>query len=785
VGPSRARIAWLFALLAAPSAGCFSSYNPGYFPYLLPPGPIVQEHAKPRGPGYFRDFDPKACNLEVTPANATAPPGAQIVLVATVYDKDGQARRDRRVEWMLEGPGNIIEVDESGLYAGRGYKVDNKYAVSYTNYTSHTITRGNNDPADDVSICPGQTFCVISSAVPGETVVTAYAPGVFNWERGRVVTRVIWGEGRFKFPDPGVARSGGEYVLTTTINKLEQDGPGPLPNYRVRYRIIDASDAPTAVLVSRAGEGTTGTQSGVNAKEVEAAVGTDGTAAVRLMQRDARPGHTRVAVEVVKSPENGVGPGAVVGRRETTIEWAAPQVQLNVVAPPTAAANGNFTATVSLANVGPIDSRDAVVRVSLSDGATLARSEPPPVKVDAGALVFDLAPVAVSKKQQITLEVKPAKVGSVTVTAEASTSDGLKAENRATTRVEQGRLAVHLEAPPSGLSGQQVPVRVAVTNAGAVPAGNVVVWAQFDDALTHGSGKNPVELTAGTLAPGETKTLELPLSAKAAGRFAVRASATADGNLSAASAPVAVDLRRAELQLAVTGPRLAYVNQEFAWTVTVGNPAETSVSNVVVRATLPTEVRLTDAADGKPGPGSVEWKIAELKPGESKTLKLTATAAKLTDRASVSAVAQGDVPGSSGEPLQAKADAAVAVVGVPAVSLELATPPGLVEVGKRATFQVRVKNRGTVSARNLEVTAFATAELKPARGSGATDGRIDPDGKVVFRTLEELRPGETATFTVEVEAVKPGDARFRAEVRAAHLTSPLKEEQATRVVGGR
>src|SRR5262249_27574830 len=185
--------------------------------------------------------------------NATAPPGTPIVLVATVFDKDGQPRRDRRVEWILEGPGNIIEVDESGLYHGRGYKVDNKYAVSYTNYTSRTVTRGNTDPTDDVAICPGQTFCVISSAVPCETVVTAYAPGVFNWNQGRVTCRLIWGEGRFKFPEPAVVRSGGEYTLTTTINRLEQDGPGPLPNYRVRYRILDGTDAPSAVLVSRTG----------------------------------------------------------------------------------------------------------------------------------------------------------------------------------------------------------------------------------------------------------------------------------------------------------------------------------------------------------------------------------------------------------------------------------------------------------------------------------------------------------------------------------------------------
>ena len=779
----RARFTWLAVLAACSAAGC--SYNPGYFPYYLPPGTISQTHAKPRGPGYFRDFDPKARSLEVTPANATSPLGAQIVLVATVYDKDGQARRDRRVEWMLEGPGHIIEVDESGLYAGRGYKVDNKYAVSYTNYTSHTLTRGNADPNDDVSLCAGQTFCVVSSAVPGETVVTAYAPGVFNWEQGRVVSRIVWGEGRFKFPDPGVARSGGEYTLTTTINKLDQDGAGPLPNYRVRYRILEAPEAPSAVLVSRTGDGTTGTQSGTTATEAESPVGADGTAAVRLVQRDAKPGTTRVAVEVVKPAENGVGPGTVVSRRETTVEWAAPRVQLNVTAPPSAPAAGTFTANVSLANTGSVDSRDARIRVTLSDGATLARSEPPPVRVDGGALVFDLAPVAGGKKQEISLEVKPGKLGTVTVTAAAATADGLRAEHAATTRIENGRLTLHVEAPAGAIAGERVPVKLAVTNNGSVPAANVSVWARFDPGLTHPSGQNPVEMTAGTLAVGETRTLDLPLTARAAGRYAVRASATADGSVSASAAPVAFDVRRAELQAAVTGPRLAYLNQEFAWAVAVANPGDSPAANVVVRATLPPEVRLADAGGGRAGPGSVEWTIPELKPGDRQTFTLTAAATKLTDRAAVSVVALGDVGSVRDGAVQAKADAAVAVVGVPAVALEVVTPVGAVEAGRRATYTVRVRNRGTVSARTIEVTAFASEELRPVRAGGPAAGRVDPDGKVVFATLDELRPGEAAVFTVEVEAVRTGDARFRAEVTAAHLTNTLKEEQSTRVLGGR
>src|SRR6266446_1406187 len=121
-------------------SGCFGvSQNPSYFPHLLPTGDIIRTHAKPPGFGYFSNFDPHAVHLEVRPIESTNPVRTQHVLIATVYDEKGQPRRDRRVEWMLEGVGNIVEVDESGLFAGRGYKVDNKYAVSYTDYCEHTL----------------------------------------------------------------------------------------------------------------------------------------------------------------------------------------------------------------------------------------------------------------------------------------------------------------------------------------------------------------------------------------------------------------------------------------------------------------------------------------------------------------------------------------------------------------------------------------------------------------------------------------------------------------------
>lgn len=773
MGTTRRRSVRFAALLALLPAGCFNSHNPSYFPYYFPGGRIVESHAKPAF-GYFRDFDPKASRLDVTPKDATAPLGSQIVLVATVTDKDGQPRRSRRVEWMVEGPGTIIEVDESGFYAGRGYKVDNKYAVGHTNYSSRTITRGNDDPKDDVEIAAGQTFCVVTCAVPGETTVTAYAPGVFNWERGRVVSKIVWGEGRFSFPASAVVRAGGEHTLTTTVTRFEGDGP-ELPPYRVRYTVMGGDGAAPAVLVGRTGV----SQSGTDAKNAEVPVDAAGAAAVRLQQPADAPGKTVVMVEVVRPADDGKGKEKVVGRKTAVVEWAAPGLAVDVAAPKVAGPGGAFPVTVGVAHTGPADGAGpAVVRVTLSDGAKLESSDPPALtREPGGAYVFTLSPAGGGKKAEVGLKVRPAKVGAVTVAAEAA-ADKLTARKDATTRVEAGKLGVVVEAPASAVTGTRIPVRLAVTNSGPAPATNATVWVRADDALTTADGKGVAEFAAGTLDPGQTRTFDLPLTAAKAGRWAVRANATADGDVTAPPAAAAVDVRKAAVTAAVSGPKAADLGQEFAWTITVANAGEVGVSNAVVRALVPPEVRLKDAGGGTAGSGSVEWRVPRLDPGERRSLTLTAEGAKLADRAAVSVSVLAD-PAGGGDPVEARAEGGVAVTGTAAVVLELATPAGTLEVGKRAAFQVRVRNKGTVAARDVAVTAWAPAELKVVR---AADAEVDATGKAAFAPVAELRPGEARSFTVEVEAVAAGDARFRAEVRAAHLRTPLTEEQAARVV---
>jgi hypothetical protein len=767
------------ALLFAAVLGC--SYNPGYFPHILPGGPIVQHHAKPAGWGYFHNFDPKAYKVEITPSDQIqAPLGAAIILVGTVFDKDGQPRRSRRIEWLLEGVGTIVEADESGIYPGRGYKVDSRYAVTYTNYRTHTITRGNDDPSDDVVLAPGQTYCVVSSSIPGETVVTAYAPEVFTWTNSRAAVRIYWGDGRFQFPSAAVVRSGGEWTLTTRI--LPESEPSRSGGYRVRYRILDG---PPVELVTRNGSGTTASRTGSSSREAEVFTDAEGQAAVRLVQMQPQRGKSRIAVEIVRLPENGSGSETVVARRETTVEWAVPELGLTVQAPTTAGVQVPFSATVVLDNVAPVDSQNLTVQVRLSSGLSLLRSEPPPQRVETdGTLVFTWDKVPARGQQKLQLQLQGKQSGTATLEVSARSGEGLEASQRKTVQLEPGRLHAVLETPSLALLGERVPIRIAVTNAGSTPIENAIAWLHYDAGLAHPTPDRPLEIPVGHLAPGQTRTLDTSLIAQQTGQWQVRATVTADGQLTGSAAPATIEVRKAELVVGIHAPALVYIQQECVATITISNRGEVLIDRASLRLLVPPELQVTAVENGgRVGAAGVEWNLPELGPKEQRTVSLRLRGARLSERANLSAVLLAEVsPGlrTGAEPLQVRSEAAMAVIGVPVVSLELMAPTGVFSAGQRLSYQVRVRNIGSLTARDLVVRVHLSEHLRFLTGRGPQPqitATPEGEGQIVFTPLSELRPGESAIYRLDVQANQAGDARIQAQVRAQHLQRPLIEEQ--------
>jgi Domain of unknown function DUF11 len=517
------------------ATGCMGiTANPSYFPFYLPPGDVVPTHAKPAGQGYFNDFDPKAQKIEVTPTQTSAATGSDVVLIATVYDRDGQPRRSRRVEWILEGPGEILEVDESGYFAGRGYIQNNQRAVSYTSYREHRFDRGTAKPQDDFTIMPGQTFCILRAAKPGETIVTALAPEIYNSDARTVTTRITWTDSQFQFPEPRISRSvGGEIELKTQLSNTKSGNP-----LAVRYRIVDGVPA---VFIPPNSTASASTSYSGGVTELDVPTGTTGEAGVKLAQPHPQGGITRVAMEVIHADGNVANP-VVLARRETSIEWAAGKLALSLQTSATAAFNKEHTFTLETTNPGGAPTGPLTMRLTLPSDLEFVKSEPPYAVQNGRELIWQSGTLGVKAQQAVRVTVRPMKKGETTLLATAETQDGLQADARAALRVGTAEVKILVEGPDVSFTGEKIPLVVVVENPGAASAENLTAWMTLPPNLEHTSGQNPVDIAIGTLKPGEKKRIDTSLTAKVPGRLFANFNLTGDGGLTE-TAKIGLDVK--------------------------------------------------------------------------------------------------------------------------------------------------------------------------------------------------------------------------------------------------
>jgi uncharacterized repeat protein (TIGR01451 family) len=752
-------------LLAAIAAGtllvpgCFGvSQNPSYFPRLLPTEDIIRTHARPPGLSYFTNFDPHAVKIEVRPLESTNPVQTHHVLIATVYDEKGVPRRNRRVEWMLEGAGNIVEVDESGYFPGRGYKVDNKYAVSYTDYCEHKVTRGNANPNDDFVIRPGQTWCVITSAVEGDSHMTVYAPEIANWDNNRLVVTKHWVDAEWQLPPPAVNRSGAEHTVTTNV--FRHSDHQPLANYRVRYRIL--AGPPAVFLPSRT-------------QETVAISDLSGNAHATLAQVAAQPGINRIGIEIVRPPDpfTPSGAGIIIGRAETTKEWLAPAIVLTKTGPPTAGMGQEVAYSITVSNNGRVETAGQTLRDPVPEGLQYVRSDPPAV-LDVNTLAWTLGPLAAGQVHTVQAVFRAQRLGSVTNCANVVTVEGQRAESCATTQITTPQLAATIAGPAAGVIGVPVTLQINVTNPGTGPATNVVLSAQFDSGFEHESKANPVELKVGTLNAGETRTVPLTLTARQAGRLVTRITATGDGNLSA-RAEHAMNIQEARLNVTMTGPRLRYVERPALFTIQVVNPTEVPLTNVMVRDPLPPELGFTSASEGGIfRDGEVGWNLGTLSPFDKKVVEVTTKCLKMSPRVVNIATVTADPA------VKMQAEAALEIKGMAAFGLKLVDVGDPAEVGGKVTYKIEVINQGTLPGDGVEIIAIAPTQEKVLDADGPSKPRIEGQ-RVIFPAVDNVQPKQVLSYTVNVEAVQAGDVRFQVELRAKTLSEPVVEQESTTI----
>jgi uncharacterized repeat protein (TIGR01451 family) len=320
-----------------------------------------------------------------------------------------------------------------------------------------------------------------------------------------------------------------------------------------------------------------------------------------------------------------------------------------------------------------------------------------------------------------------------------------------------------------------VPFQIEVTNPGPTPVADVVVKdllppeLKFANSKPATSGENPLTWKLGTLAPGESRRVQFDAIAPQPGKFRDRAEVTAAGGVRL-EGHTEVVVGEAKLTVVKTGPARRTVGRPAAYRISVYNGGAVPLTGVQISDGVPRGITFRLASDsGQLVGDEVRWRLGELKPGQRRTVQVEIVASQPGRLRNVATVtADGGLKDHNEAVTEFEAARG------PAVEIDRGDDP--LEVGRRSTYHVRVYNPTAASVSGISLTFSVLKELKVLDARGRTAAHIT--GTVVeFEPLPTLAGGASAEYTVEVEAVKPGPTRLRADLRSSGTTGTWTWEE--------
>ncbi len=457
------------------------------------------------------------------------------------------------------------------------------------------------------------------------------------------------------------------------------------------------------------------------------------------------------------------------------INRQSPQLSVETVGPRTILIGKEAAYKVLLKNSGDAAAQDVVVSVKIPEWtdvagtqATYGTTRMP--TTEGETFQWRLPKLDAHGKEALTLRLVPRK-GRAFDLAVQFTFTPVAAQTLVD--VQEPKLAMNIAGPDEVSYGQSKLYRLTISNPGTGDAEKVVI----ELSPIGNSSAPPTRHTLGIVRAGESKVVELELTARQMGTVQIHAAAIGEPALKA-EANQEVLVRRAAVALTVDGAKTRYTGTTAAYTIQVSNPGNALAENVRVVAELPQDAKFLSASHGgqcKAEQGKVAWTLSNLKPGESDTVELKCTLmAPGANRLKVSSVAAGDV-----------SDAASVTTHVEALAdlkLDVNEPAGPIAVGDDVTYELHVRNRGTKNAEGVGIVAYFSEGIEPLSAEGGPHDVAN--GVVAFRPLGSLAVGDEIVYKIRARAQQSGKQVFRAEVECGTLGTKLVSAQEAMIYGG-
>jgi uncharacterized repeat protein (TIGR01451 family) len=592
----------LLAVAAGLLAGCDEfALEPAPGPYYGDRLPTHNSSAKPSGSSVAPSG--AAIQMEILPLEATTLTQTPQILVATVHDVNGVPCRNCRVEWKLEGVGEIVAVEESGASAIQGRKTDSARAVSYTASAERRVAR-DGDAQSGFLVKPGQCWCIISSATVGDTRVTVHAG---DSPSPSVVVR-HWVQDDSAFPQAATSHPGGE------VMRAQYQGNAVFLTLKAPAAVAIGQRIPCTLTVTNAGA------AAARAVTIRAAIPdglqfVDSKPAAALEDKQLvwmlaeLPARSSKTMEIAfKSSRLGAftqhatlssGDGTSDDKTAVT-EVVNGQLKVSVAGPAAARLNEPASYEVTVCNLGSGPATHVLLTDTLDSGLEHA-TKANPIELPLGVL-------APGEKKTAALVLTPRRPGTLVHHLTAMGDGQLTDKADTTLVVGEGKLDVRVLGPTLCHVGRPAVWEIQVSNPGAAAVSNVVVSARLPaetalvsaseggQALGESKTGGTVSWHLGTLAPREQKAVQISTRCETmTERATLQASVAADAGVKA-SAEAALAIRGLptyRLQVVDLKDPIQ-VGDRTTYKIDVTNQGSLVGKEVQITADVPPQLRILD-----------------------------------------------------------------------------------------------------------------------------------------------------------------------------------------------
>lgn len=448
-----------------------------------------------------------------------------------------------------------------------------------------------------------------------------------------------------------------------------------------------------------------------------------------------------------------------------------PQIVSHVSGPRQIVVGREATYKVWIANRGELSANELATRVKVPIWAEVKSVNVSKGSLDRqndnGEMRWQIAKLDVQKVETLEVvlvakESKPIELGVDWTHAPV--------DSRTVVEVHEPKLQITVAGPEEVLFGKPQMYRLTLSNPGTATAEDLTIHLIPPGTDGTKSSSHPF----GSLAAGETKTAQVELTARDAGKLYVRASATAAGGLNA-TAEKEIFCRKAEIDVDCRGPERKYAGTQATYYLRVRNPGTAPAEGVRLQVNVPTGFTISEV-NGKGVTDSsrqmVTWNLNSLQPGDDHYLELKGTVTQAGTNEFVFAAASQD-----GE-VKDSGSMTTEVIAIADLKLQVTDPAGPIAIGEEAVYEICVKNHGANTAERIIVAALFSEGIEPQTAEGAEHSIAD--GRVAFHAIESISAGEEVTLRIKAKGLSEGTHLFRAEVLCEALEIKLAAEESTR-----